>query len=84
MVGRRDVTLTGQMSHYKGACGLEEHVECMSVREGEAKVAYTGGCADGVGGVVGRQHERSMILRTGARALQEFSLLQSHLYMCTR
>ena len=54
MVGRRDATLTGQTSHYKGVCGLEEHVGRMSVGEGEAGVAYTGGCADGIGGVVGK------------------------------
>ena len=47
--------LTGRINHYRGARGLEEQVGCMSLPEGGAEVAYTGGCADGVGEVGGQQ-----------------------------
>ena len=59
MVRKRDATLTGRTSHYRGAHGFEGHVGRMSLREGGAEVAYMGGWADGVGEVGGRQRERS-------------------------
>ena len=49
MVREGDATLTGRMSYYRGACGLEEHVGRMDIQEGEAGMADTGRCANGVG-----------------------------------
>ena len=39
MVREGDATLTVWMSYYRGACGLEEHVGHMDIREGEAGMA---------------------------------------------
>ena len=51
--------MTGRTSRYRGARGLEEHVGRMDIREGEAGMADTGRCADGVGVGKGSKKEVS-------------------------